>query len=696
MTKIAPYGTWESPISAADVARGAMSVAFPSFAGDEMWWQESRPAESGRVTIIAAMAAAGADDPPRELLAAPWYARTRVHEYGGKSYLPVPSPAGGGFDLVFANFADQRLYRLRAASTGGASTGGPGTGGTGTGGSAPEALTPADAGFRFADMTLSPDGREIWCVRETGRPDDGQPEAGFHTGGGMKVSRAIVAVPLDGSAADDAGAIRALVTGAHFFAFPTPSPDGTKLAWINWDHPRMPWDGTELRTGPVTGTTVSASTLIMGGPAESVLAPLWRDDETLYAVSDASGWWNLYEAAADGGAAPRALCPREEEFAGPLWQLGGRPFELLADGRLAVLHGLGELHLGVLDPAAGALTDLDLPGYRTVHPELAVSGGTVAVVAGGPRIPWSVVRVPVGGTAEIITKQPTAASDPAYLPDARPVQLSSRKNGRVIHALVYPPANPDVTATDGQLPPFIVHIHGGPTSNSLPVLSLEKAFFTSRGIGIIDVNYGGSTGYGRAYRELLRGQWGVVDVADAMDGALSLAAGGEADRQRLGIRGGSAGGWTALASVTSGPALTGAGEAVFSAATSYFGVSDLRPFVTDTHDFESRYLDGLIGPLPEADALYTERAPVGHVTSLTCPVLLLQGLDDPIVPPSQSEAIAADLAAHGIRHAYLAFEGESHGFRKAETKIASLEAELAFYGEVFGFIPPGVAPLKLS
>ena len=689
MTKIAPYGTWDSPINAADVASGAMAVGFPSIAGDEVWWQESRPAEGGRITIMASPGEGGPGGGPRELLPAAWYARTRVHEYGGKSYLPVPSASGHGFDLVFTNFSDQRLYRLRHASRGGDSEPGAPAG-------TPEPLTPDDAGFRFADLALSPDGAEIWCVREITIPDDGEPEAGFHTGGGMKVNRAIVAVPLDGAAATSASAIRVLVAGAQFFAFPTPSPDGTKLAWINWDHPRMPWDGTELRTGPVTGTTVAASTLVMGGPAESVLAPLWRDTETLYTISDASGWWNLYEVAADGGGTPRPLCPREEEFAAPLWQLGGRPFELLADGRLAVLHGLGELRLGLLDPASGALADLDLPGYRTVHAELAVSGTTIAAAAAGPRVSWRVLRIPADGSFEVIRGQEGAGPDPAYLPDARPVQLSGRENGRVIHALVYPPANPEATGPAGELPPFIVHIHGGPTSNSLPVLSLEKAFFTSRGIGVIDVNYGGSAGYGRAYRELLQGEWGVVDVADAMDAALSLASAGEADRPRLGIRGGSAGGWTALAAVTSGPGLLGMSEAVFSAATSYFGVSDLRPFVTDTHDFESRYLDGLIGPLPEADALYTERAPVGHVTPLTCPVLLLQGLDDPIVPPSQSEAIAADLAAHGIPHAYLAFAGESHGFRKAETNIASLEAELAFYGEVFGFTPPGVPPLKLS
>jgi dienelactone hydrolase len=672
MTEIAPYGSWTSPISAADVARGAVAVAFPAVAGDEVWWQESRPAEGGRVTI---MAAGAGDTAPRELLPAPWYARNRVHEYGGQSFLPVPE--GAGFDLVFANFADQRLYRSGAA------------------GGAPAPLTPDGAGFRFADLTLSPDGREIWCVRETSLPDDGQPQPGFHTGGGMKVSRAIVAVPLDGSAASDAAAIRVLVTGAQFFAFPTASPDGTKLAWINWDHPLMPWDGTELRTGAVTGgaVTVADSTLVMGGPSESVLAPRWRDDQALYAVSDASGWWNLYEVPAAGGA-PRPLHPAQEEFAAPLWQLGGRPFGLLGDGRLAVLHGLGELRLAVLDPVSGELADVDLPGYQTAYPQLAVSGEEVVLVAAGPRTPWSVLRVSPGGAVETIRQPAVDAPDPGYLPDARPVQLSAGQNGPVVHALVYPPANPEVAGPVGELPPFIVHVHGGPTANSVPVLSLEKAFFTSRGIGVIDVNYGGSTGYGRAYRERLRGEWGVVDVADAMHAALALAESGDADRARLGIRGGSAGGWTALAAVTSG--LRDASEAVFSAATSYFGVSDLRPFVTDTHDFESRYLDGLIGPLPAADALYEERAPVGHVTPLTCPVLLLQGLDDPIVPPSQSEAIARDLAAHGIPYAYIAFEGESHGFRKAETNIASLEAELAFYGQVFGFTPPGVAPIKLS
>jgi dipeptidyl aminopeptidase/acylaminoacyl peptidase len=667
MTEIAPYGTWKSPISAADVARGRVTLGFPAIAGGEVWWQEGRPAEGGRVTIMAAASGNAA----RELLPAPWYARTRVHEYGGRAYLPVPS--GDGFDLVFANFADQRLYVVSGAGAG------PGE---------PRPLTPAEGGFRFADLVLSPDGREVWCVRETVSADGG-------------VARAIVAVPLDGSAASRPDEVRVLVTGADFFAFPTPSPDGTKLAWINWDHPRMPWDGTELRVGPVTGVAVADAALLLGGPAESVLAPLWRDDDSLYAISDASGWWNLYLVSLPGGAAPSPLCPREEEFAGPLWQLGGRPFAVLGDGSLAVLHGVGELDLGILDPVTGALTDVGLQGFRVVDGSLAVSGTTVAAVAGGPRTPWSVIRTSLDGSAEVLREQAVAAPDPAYLPDARQVQLAVGPNGPVVHALVYPPTNPDVQAPPGELPPYLVHVHGGPTSHSLPVLNMEKAYFTSRGIGVIDVNYGGSTGYGRTYRDRLRGQWGVVDVADAMNAALALAESGEADGRRLGIRGGSAGGWTALAAVTSG-LLDGPGEAgaghppVFAAAVSYYGVSDLRPFAVTTHDFESRYLDELIGPLPAASGLYEARSPIGHVSPLTCPVLLLQGLDDPIVPPAQSEAIAADLAAHGIPYAYLAFEGESHGFRKAETNIIALEAELAFYGQIMGFTPPGVSPVTLS
>jgi len=668
------YGEWPSPIDAGDVARKQVGLAFPTIDAAGVWWQESRPTEGGRMAIVCQ----GPDGISRDLLPKPWNARTRVHEYGGKSYLPLP----GGF--VFANFGDQRLYRCRT---------------TQYGTSEPVPLTPApgeDAADRFADFVLSPRGDEVWCVREQHRAS---------RDGTSRISRAIVAVPLDRSAADDPVAIRVLVSGSDFYAYPAPSPDGTRLAWICWDHPRMPWDGTELRVaalddgGPVGDK--SQQQLIMGCDTESVLAPVWRDDRSLYAISDRSGWWNLY--LADLLAFPRALCPREEEFAGPLWQLSLSSYAVLGDGRIAVAHGTEQTRLGVLDPETGQLTDLDLP-YSVFALGLGAAGQTLATIAGGPTVPMTVIGVDIpapgkdlrAAAARELSRSADSLPDAAYLPVPRAARLTG-PTGSVVHALVYPPANPSVRGPDGERPPYIVWVHGGPTAQTVPRLDLEKAFFTSRGIGVIDVNYGGSSGYGRAYRERLRGQWGIVDVADVMTAALALAEAGEADGKRLGIRGGSAGGWTALAAVTSGIGIAeGAqGGGVFAAAASYFGVSDLRGFAEQTHDFESRYLDGLIGPLPECDALYTERAPVGHVNGGTCPVLLLQGLDDPVVPPGQAESIAADLAAHGIPYAYITFEGESHGFRKAENIVASLEAELSFYGQIMGFIPPGVPPLPL-
>jgi dipeptidyl aminopeptidase/acylaminoacyl peptidase len=693
-TETTSYGEWPSPITGADIARAHVGLAFPTVIGSRVWWQETRPAEGGRTTVLCQ----GADGISRDLLPGSRNARTRVHEYGGQSYLPVP----GG--LVYAEFADQRLYYLADQEAAGPRdpesrlaaprplTAGPGRG----------------IADRFADFVLSPDSGEVWCVRER------------HAGG--RVARAIVAVPLNGSAADNANAVRVLASGSDFYAYPAPSPDGTRLAWICWDHPRMPWDGTQLRVAAVGDG--GAGQVVMGGDEESVLAPVWRDDRSLFVISDRSGWWNLYlahlpDGPGDGRASQWALCPREEEFAAPLWQLGMDPYAMLADGRLAVTHGAGESRLGVLDPDTGQLADLDLP-YRVVAPWLSGSGRAVAAIAADPAVATSVILVDVpvagapGGRAGVRTLRQETASlpDPGYLPVPRAARFSA-PSGSVVHAWVYPPASPAVSVPDGELPPYIVWVHGGPTSHVLPRLDLEKAFFTSRGIGIIDVNYGGSSGYGRAYRQRLNGQWGVVDVADAMAAALALVEAGQADGKRLGIRGGSAGGWTALAAVTSGIGLAdevrrsqagpggegarGAQQAgVFAAVASYFGVSDLRGFAASTHDFESRYLDGLIGPLPEAEDLYVKRAPLGHVTSATCPVLLLQGLDDPVVPPEQSESIAADLAAHHIPHAYLAFPGESHGFRKAETLIASLEAELAFYGQVMGFTPPGVPPVALA
>jgi len=654
----APYGEWPSPISGADVARMQVSLAFPTMVGTSVWWQEGRPAEGGRQAVVCL----DPDGTRREMLPMPWNARTRVHEYGGKSFFALPH----GF--VFANFADQRLYR----AGGGVEAGEP----------SPLTAAPDDrAADRFADFVLSPDGSEVWCVRER------------HCGG--RITRAIVAVPLDGSAAADSDAVRVLVGGSDFFAFPAPSPDGTQLAWICWDHPRMPWDGAELRVAAIGDT--GNHRVVMGSDRESVLAPVWRDDHCLYLISDRSGWWNLYLADVTGPAAPRPLCPRKEEFAWPLWQLGVYPYAVLDDGRIAVSHGTGESRFGVLDPETGQLADFDLP--FEVLPGLSASGQRVAALASGPTMSTSVIGVDLaasgGPKVRELRRSADSLPDAGYLPVPWAARLAG-PSGSVVHALVYPPTNPAVIAPDGELPPYIVWVHGGPTSHVFPRLELDKAYFTSRGIGIVDVNYGGSSGYGREYRERLRGQWGIVDVADVITAALALAADGEADGKRLGIRGGSAGGWTALAAVTTAVESCGLGGGVFAAAASYFGVTDLRGFAALTHDFESRYLDGLVGPLPESDEVYAERAPLGHVSDATCPILLLQGLDDPIVPPVQAETLAADLAAHGIRYAYLPFAGESHGFRKAENIVASLEAELSFYGQIMGFTPPGVPVVALS
>jgi len=675
-----PYGEWPSPITAAEIASGQPSGSFPIIIGADTWWQQGLPEEGGRTTIVHS-----SGGKQTTLLPAPWSARTRVHEYGGQSFLPVPRAAllpdqphgrtAKGYEILFANFADQRLYLA-----------GPGTA---EGREEPRPITPdpavlqgdagqvADCGLRYADFSLSPDRREVWCVQE--RHEDG------------KVTRAIVAVPLDGSAAAAPDKIRALVTGTDFFAFPTPSPDGRWLAWICWNHPHMPWDGTELRVAPVENGVPGKGRLLQGSLRESVLAPLWRDNETLYVATDWPGWWNIYQLGLTGEP-PLALFPADEEFAAPIWQFGMRPFALLGDGRLAVLHGAGGYRLGILDPETFELADIDTP-FAEFMPMLSADGNSIAGVAAGPASRPCIVRVDAdSGKTEVLQRDLGDLPDEAYLPVPRSVDFEG-PYGQVVHAQLYAPVNPEVRGPDDEHPPYVVWVHGGPTSQVEPVLDLHKAYFTSRGIGIIDVNYGGSSGYGRQYRERLRRQWGLVDVQDAIAAARWVAKAENADPARLAIRGGSAGGWTALAAVTTGTARAGR---VFSAAVSYFGVADLRGFAETTHDFESHYLDGLIGPLPGYEAVYQERAPVGHVNAQTCPILLLQGLDDPVVPPAQSESIATDLAAHGTSYAYISFEGESHGFRKAESIATALEAELSFYGQILGFSPPGVPAVAIT
>ena len=698
----APYGSWTSPITAADLARGEHPVAGGRYVGDGIWWLELRPAEGGRYAIRrrgGAAAADAGDTAPVDVLPAPWNARTRVHEYGGGAWTVTGEGA-----LIFAEFSDQRLYRLDPGAT------------------EPIPITPAPdepSGLRYAELMIVDGGveargedAEIWCVRESHR--DGH------------VIRDLCAVPLDGSAATDASRVRSLVAGSDFLAQARLSPDGSQLAWIAWNHPQMPWDGTELRVAArrPDGAFGPARTLL-GSTTESVLQPEWRDDETLYVISDRTGWWNLYRLtvgvtspAVPGrrsqpdAAQPEALCPREQDFAGPMWALGSRWYAPLPGGRLLTVRTLGLDQLGVLDPDTGELADVeageldelatlslcDLKGSSLGDLEGSRLGDvrTPKVLLGcaGARRARGLRELDLAtGAVTDVRLSIDELPDAAYLPEARPMTFGGPRAGgadggpREVHAFVYPPQNPDFAAPEGELPPYVAMVHGGPTAHVSPALDLGIAYFTSRGIGVVDVNYGGSTGYGREYRERLRGQWGIVDVEDVAAAVTGLAESGLADGSRLAIRGGSAGGWTVLSALT--------GADVFACGASYFGVAELVEFAAETHDFESRYLDGLIGPLPQARELYDTRAPVNKIDGLSCPVLLLQGLDDPIVPPSQAERFREALLAKGIPHAYIAYEGESHGFRKAETQISARESELSFYGQVMGFDPPGVPRLEL-
>ncbi|MGW5637928.1 prolyl oligopeptidase family serine peptidase [Streptomyces sp. NPDC003832] len=643
-----PYGSWPSPIDAALAAAHDGHPEYVGFVGDETWWTEPRPTEGGRRTLVRRRA----DGTQEPVLPAPWNVRSRVIEYGG---LPWAGAEADGEPLVvFVNFADQRLHRFRP-------------------GEEPVPLTPLSAiggGLRWADPQVMVERGEVWCVLEE-----------FTGDGPSDVRRVLAAVPLDGSAADDRTAVRELSDGTHrFVTGPRLSPDGRRAAWLGWDHPRMPWDGTELVVADV-GDTLTGARTVAGGPEESVAQADWAPDGSLLYASDRSGWWNLYR---DGVA----LCPREEEFGGPLWKIGHRWFAPLDSGLIAVVHGRGATALGVLDPTSGEVVDAAGP-WTEFAPTLAVHGTRVVAVGASPRSAYEVVELDTGtGHARVVGAAHDDPVDPAHYPEPQ-IRTFTGPAGREIHAHVYPPHNPGCVAPGGRPAPYVVWAHGGPTGRSPLVLDLEIAYFTSRGIGVAEVNYGGSTGYGRAYRDRLRENWGLVDVEDCAAVALALADEGTADRDRLAVRGGSAGGWTAAVSLAT--------TDVYACGTVIYPILDLAAWADgETHDFESRYLETLVGPLAEVPARYAERSPTEHAERITAPFLLLQGLDDVICPPAQCERFLARMAGRGVPHAYLAFEGEGHGFRRAETMVRALEAELSLYAQVFGLNPPDVPTLELD
>ncbi|MEI3866276.1 prolyl oligopeptidase family serine peptidase [Microbacterium sp. CCNWLW134] len=639
-----PFGTWPSRVTADAVAAASPRLDGARFVGEEIWWAETVPEEQGRTTVRRAPRAAVPGSQVDTLLPAPWNVRSRVHEYGGGAW---SATADGG--LVFVEKSDQRVWLL-------------------TPGSAPTPLTPAVSAQALGGLRVSR-GR-LLAVREVV---------------GEAVSHDIVEIPLDGSAADDIDRVISLTAGSDFVAQPALSPDGSALAWLAWDHPHMPWDRAEVRVrrlddGEPAGRRVAGGT-------SAALQPEWTADGALLYADDASGFWNLHrlDPAEDR---PEMIAPDERDTGGPLWVLGSRWFAPLADGVAAVrTRGSDELvHIS----SGGVVTGIPVPAVGNLLVEDAE--GTDVLVSGSPEDApaglWRIdLREPSRPGVHLLTGgrwQDDGLS--AWVPRPRRFTVDGRHG--VVHAVEFPPTHPEVKGPEDALPPYVVLVHGGPTAHAPGVVNPKTLFLTSRGIGVVEVNYGGSSGFGREYRERLRGRWGVVDVDDVVDVARFLAADGTADPARIAIAGGSAGGWTVLGALVASDA--------FGAGISRYGVADARLLASETHDFESRYLDGLIGPLPASEAVYLERSPLTHAHRIQTPVLLLQGEEDAVVPPSQSEAIRDALRAGGVPHAYVLYPGEGHGFRRSETVVDMVRTELAFLGAAFGFTPADVSPLDLE
>ena len=640
-------GSWPSPISAERAVSAGRSLEAVAFAGPQVWWSEGRAAEGGRVTVCTA----GPDGTVVDLLPGPWNARTRVHEYGGTSWIPVPAAIDGqeGHDLVFVHFPDQRLYRVTPGSA-----------------QEPEPLTPQPhqpAGLRYADLQLDRRRNRVLAVRETHRGD----------GTYGTVDRTLVAIPLDGSAAGDATAVQDLLIGhprQDFLAGPRLSDNGDALVWIGWDHPDMPWDSTVAHLARMTRDgTPTEIRKIAGGPGVSVVDAAFLPDGAVLVISDKSGWWQPYFID-PRNAFSRAVTDVDQEFAAPLWVMGRHNWAHVTGGRL-LLRPDGRP--AVLDTFTGELTAID-PSWTATGDLAADRSGRMALVVGADDKPTEVVLIEPDGTRRILR---SAADEPLPAGYA-PIPTTRTFDG--VHAVVYPPTHPDHRAAPGSAP-VIITVHGGPTSQHSRTLSLTTAYFTSRGFAVAAVDYRGSTGYGRPYRDALKGRWAELDIADAMTVAAGLLADGTAGAAL--ISGGSAGGLTVLG------ALTTPGHP-FAAGTSSYGVGDLQALLETTHDFESRYLGPLVGDDPAA---MTDRSPLHRADRLATPVLLLQGGVDPIVPPAQAEQFAAACAASGVPHALIVFPEEGHGFRAAAARITALESELAFYGQVLGFDTPGVRPV---
>jgi dipeptidyl aminopeptidase/acylaminoacyl peptidase len=643
MATTASYGCWKSPITSRILTSSGIGFSELHFSNGNLYWLESRPDESGRVAIVRCSPSGS----PVDALPGDYNARTRAHEYGGGAYFVH------GDAIHFSNFKDQRLYRLSPGALARAITPEP----------------PQPGSLRYADGRRTPDGRTIVCVRERHET-------------GREAINELVALPFDGSAEP-----RVIASGYDFYSFPRISPDGKYIAWTCWRHPQMPWDGTELWTGELgPDGQISNQRHVAGSATESIFQPEWAPDGSLYFISDRTGWWNLY-AERSG----RIVCvfQIDAEIGMPQWLFGYSRYVFLSDGRLAcIVDKNGFEYIALLDTRSSEQRTLDLP-YSVFGGIRSDGVDTLFVSAASGTHAAEVVSLGLGeNRLKVLKRSLDIKIDQGHLSGPEAIEFPT-SNGATAYALFYPPKNKDFAAPSGERPPLLVISHGGPTSATSPALRLSVQYWTSRGFAIVDVNYGGSTGYGRAYRERLRGNWGVVDVEDCINAARYLEKRGDVDGKRMAIRGGSAGGYTTLCALVF--------HSVFAAGASYYGVADLETLARDTHKFESRYEDSMVGPYPEAAELYRRRSPVHFADRLSCPVILLQGLEDKVVPPSQAEIMIAALRAKNLPFAYVAFPTEGHGFREAVNIQRSIETELYFYSRIFGFTPADrISPVPIE
>src|SRR5829696_6115220 len=636
--KVTSFGSWRSPISSDLIVRGVVGLGGVVLDDRDVFCIESRPSEGGRNVVVLLTP----EGRPEDVTPQPFNARTRVHEYGGGDF------AVHDGTVYFSNFADQRIYR-RAR------------------GGEPEPLTPEN-GRRYADMVIDPNRNRLIAVREDNSTVADEPV------------NEIVGVDLED------GEERVLASGNDFYSSPRLGPDGRRLAWLSWNHPNMPWDGTELWVCDL-GADGSPENVeqVAGGQDESIFQPEWSPDGTLHFVSDRTGWWNLYR---EGRA--ESLCEMEAEFGLPQWVFGMSTYAFVSPERIVCSYTEhGSSRLAILDTEIGELEPIETPYSSIAYVRASRASGEVVFLGSSPTEPTCIVRLdPSTGQHEILRRSGDLEIDPGYLSVPEPVEFPT-ENGRTAHAFFYPPMNRDFVAPEGELPPLLVMSHGGPTAATTTALDPEIQYWSSRGIAVLDVNYGGSTGYGREYRRHLEGAWGVVDVDDCANGAIYLAERGLVDGERLMITGGSAGGYTTLCAL--------AFRDTFAAGASHFGVSDVEALAKETHKFESRYLDSLIGPYHGRADLYVDRSPIHSTGHLSCPVIFFQGLEDEVVPKEQAEKMFAALREKGLPVSYVPFEGEQHGFRRAENIKRALDGELYFYSRVLGFeLADSVEPVPIE